>query len=110
MKIKKNKKKARSHANELKPRPQSAECFLCFQNGNSYCTNIVNFAWPGSTSATSTIDAGQKNDIYVQAMQAIQDAVYQRVEKWKRWLWCYEILNAEEIKVSRKRLGGGSII
>jgi hypothetical protein len=92
-------------------------CFLCLQRGAYQYAVVVNFAWPGrsisrsvrKTSKGSTMNTVEisfddrkfeKKGTQVQVMQAIQDRIYQQSGRWKRWLWCYEILAAEEVKVS----------
>jgi hypothetical protein len=92
-------------------------CFLCLQRGAYQYAVVVNFAWPGRSisrlvrkkskaSTMNTVEISfddrkfEKKGTQVQVMQAIQDRIYQQSGKWKRWLWCYEILAAEEVKVS----------
>lgn len=98
-------------------------CFLCLQNGGRKYTVLVKFAWPGRPilrkgksvgrkSKKSTMNTAEipfttkefrREGTQTQVMQAIQDAIYQHSGSWKRWLWCYEIRTADEIKVSRVR-------
>ena len=96
-------------------------CFLCFQSDGIQYTVVVKFAWPGryvvkryrKAEAKGRAKSEMKTTLsqratYVfkdegtqaEVMQAIQDALYHQRGIWKRWLWCYEILSAEEIKVS----------
>lgn len=100
--------------------PHTNSCFLCLQNGGRQYTVLVKFAWPGRPifrkgkslgrkSKKSTMNAAEipsefrQEGTQAQVMQAIQDAIYQHSGSWKRWLWCYEIRTAEEIKVSGVR-------
>jgi hypothetical protein len=92
-------------------------CFLCLKSGTHRYAVVVNFAWPGipikkiTRRKTKRLDKEteqisfeditfKKQGTQIQVMQAIQDAMYQQSGTWKRWLWCYEIRTAEEIKVS----------
>jgi hypothetical protein len=92
-------------------------CFLCLRSGTHRYAVVVNFAWPGipidgiKIKKTKKLDKDtvqvsfeditfKKQGTQAQVMQAIQDAIYQQSGTWKRWLWCYEILTAEEVKVS----------
>jgi len=92
-------------------------CFLCLRSGTHEYAVVVNFAWPGvpiekkSIIRTKRFKSGDKrisfDDVTFKkqgtqprVMQAIQDAIYQQAGTWKRWLWCYEIRTAEEVKVS----------
>jgi hypothetical protein len=93
-------------------------CFLCLQRGTHQYTVVVNFTWSerfvskterkkskASTTNTGGISVDHnrsgKEETQAQVMKAIQDAIYQQSGRWKRWLWCYEIRTAEEVKVSR---------
>lgn len=92
-------------------------CFLCLRSGTHVYAVVVNFAWPGIPIKKKTVEKSKrlkngevqitfeditfrKQGTQPQVMQAIQDAIYQQSGIWKRWLWCYEIRTAEEVKVS----------
>lgn len=91
-------------------------CFLCLRSGTVQYAVMINFAWPGipikkipirklKVSKVKTVISFEdmtfkEQGTQVEVMQAIQDAIYQQSGKWKRWLWCYEIRTAEEVKVS----------
>ena len=100
-------------------------CFLCLRSGTHEYAVVVNFAWPGvpikkkTIRRTKRLKSGgerisfddvtfRKQGTQPQAMQAIQDAIYQQAGTWKRWLWCYEIRTAEEVKVSLVLCNGQS--
>lgn len=93
-------------------------CFLCLQSESHLYTVVVDFTWPGkpipkipkrrskastidTVKKSSTINEFQKEGTQAQVMQALQDAIYEQSGRWKRWLWCYEICTAEEVKVSQ---------
>ena len=97
-------------------------CFLCLQDGDHDYAVSVKFSWPGRsifenkkgvrrkirkasrvTEPPSITESFVREGTEVQAIQAIQDAIFKQSGRWKRWLWCYEIRAAEEIKVSRVR-------
>ena len=93
-------------------------CFLCLRSGAHQYAVVIDLAWPGrpiepkwkkkksKVSTMNTVEISFKSIDYMtegtqaEVMQAIQDAVYQQSGRWKRWLWCYEIRTAEEVKVS----------
>lgn len=113
----KQKEVARSAGNENTLHSNS--CFLCLQDGANRYAVMVKFAWPGkmvtqkikgtrrkakgSTDTVITfkkeIEALKSDGSQAQVMEAIQNTVYQQAGRWKRWLWCYEIRSAEEVKV-----------
>ena len=97
-------------------------CFLYLHYGDHDHTILVKFAWPGRLilkknkgvrektkkvprmiESSSVTEVFQQEGTEVEAIQAIQDAIYEQSGRWKRWLWCYDIRAAEEIKVSRVR-------
>lgn len=84
-----------------KPEPRTGNCcFLCFKkNGQTY-TTFVQFDWPGKWIDEEDIRKFEEEGSETKVMQAIKDELYRQQGTWKRWLWSYEILTAEEVKVS----------
>lgn len=97
-------------------------CFLCLQDGDHDYAVLVRFTWPGrlilkenkgvrrkTKKVSKMIEPSSITEVFrqdgteVEAIQAIQDAIYEQSGRWKRWLWCYEVRAAEEIKVSHVR-------
>jgi hypothetical protein len=84
-------------------------CFVCFQSGGHDYAVQIHFVWPGRWVYRKGLDEiddltmiwpfFQFEGSEVEVMQAIQDAIYKEKGRWKRWLWCYEIRSAEEVKV-----------
>ena len=107
-KIKKKRKKRASNNLEDQA-PNTNSCFVCFKSGEHHYAVQIHLAWPGRWVYRK--DLGGKDDLVkiwpefefegseVEVMQAIKDAIYKQKGRWKRWLWCYEVRSAEEVKV-----------
>lgn len=105
-------KKVHSHLGDQAANTNS--CFVCFRSGGHHYAVQIHFAWPGrwiykkgldeKVDLTTMWPAFKLEGSEVEVMQAIQDAVYKQKGRWKRWLWCYEVCSAEEVKVWSSQL------
>lgn len=90
---------------EKKPSERRGWCLICFDSGGLQRCIVASFPWPkeedeSASSAMMRNAAVEAEDLDVQAMRAIRDAVYRQYGTWKQWLWCYDVSIAEEVNVS----------